>query len=208
MEEKKSYYAVLNGRECGIFETWEECKKQVIGFKGAVFKKFSNKEQACEYIHEGKKNNDEQKDKKPQEDNDMAIAYVDGSYKAKSKEFSCGVVIFYKNKIYEMSKKFNDEDMCSMRNVAGEIKGAESAINFCLSKGISKLKIYYDYEGIARWAKGEWKCNKEGTKNYSEFYKKAKTKIDISFVKVKAHSGNKYNDRADMLAKKALNISC
>ena len=31
-------------------------------------------------------------------------------------------------------------------------------------------------------------------------------KIDIKFVKVKGHSGDKYNDIADKLAKKALGI--
>ncbi len=39
----KKYYAVRNGRKVGIFETWEETKAQVIGYKNAIYKSFSTK---------------------------------------------------------------------------------------------------------------------------------------------------------------------
>ncbi len=207
MAESKKYYAVVNGRKCGIFESWEECKEQIIGFKGAKFKKFSDKAQAFCYLEnpqaETKK---ETSDEHANQDSNKAIAYVDGSYNVKTQEFSCGVVIFYQNKIYEFSKKFDDKELASMRNVAGEIKGSETAIKFCLSNDIPTLKIYHDYEGVAKWANGEWKANKSGTRAYSAFCKKSREKLNITFVKVKAHSGNKYNDKADLLAKKALGM--
>ena len=38
----KKMYAVFAGRQKGIFDTWEECKKYVHGFKGARYKKFRN----------------------------------------------------------------------------------------------------------------------------------------------------------------------
>ena len=34
------FYAVRSGRETGIFETWDECKRLVTGFKGAEYKGF------------------------------------------------------------------------------------------------------------------------------------------------------------------------
>ena len=40
------FYAVKNGRKVGIFSTWEECQKQVVGFKGAIYKSFKTKEEA------------------------------------------------------------------------------------------------------------------------------------------------------------------
>ena len=40
--------------------------------------------------------------------------------------------------------------------------------------------------------------------SYRDFVAEARKTIDISFVKVKAHAGNKYNEMADRLAKKAL----
>lgn len=35
---EKSFYVVRKGRIPGIYETWDECKAQVTGFKGAEFK--------------------------------------------------------------------------------------------------------------------------------------------------------------------------
>ena len=40
------YYAVKKGRETGIFESWEECQKQITGLSGAEFKKFKILHQA------------------------------------------------------------------------------------------------------------------------------------------------------------------
>uniref|UniRef100_K3WDB6 Ribonuclease H n=1 Tax=Globisporangium ultimum (strain ATCC 200006 / CBS 805.95 / DAOM BR144) TaxID=431595 RepID=K3WDB6_GLOUD len=44
------YYAVVNGRfSTGIFTTWEETAKQVIGFSGAKYKSFPTYQEAKEY---------------------------------------------------------------------------------------------------------------------------------------------------------------
>jgi viroplasmin and RNaseH domain-containing protein len=50
MAEKKHFYVVKNGRKTGIFKTWDECKAQVIGFKGAVYKGFVTEQEAIEYM--------------------------------------------------------------------------------------------------------------------------------------------------------------
>ena len=69
-----------------------------------------------------------------------------------------------------------------------------------------ELVIYHDYEGIAKWCLGEWKANKEGTKAYKAFYDAVSRQIQITFVKVKGHSGDTYNEMADRLAKEALGL--
>ena len=51
MAEKKHFYVVKKGRKTGIFKTWNECKAQVIGFKGAVFKGFVTEQEALEYMN-------------------------------------------------------------------------------------------------------------------------------------------------------------
>jgi ribonuclease HI len=45
-----SFYAVANGRSIGIFPTWDECNVFVKGFKGAIYKKFTTKEEAEHFI--------------------------------------------------------------------------------------------------------------------------------------------------------------
>lgn len=134
------------------------------------------------------------------------VAYVDGSYDIVTTNFAYGCVVLMDGQEYPMSEAFSDPDLATMRNVAGEIKGAEAAIRYALDCGAKKLTIYYDYEGIAKWPLGQWKANKEGTIAYRDFYREAAKKLAIEFVKVKGHSGDKYNDMADALAKSALGI--
>ena len=93
-----------------------------------------------------------------------------------------------------------------MRNVAGEIKGAEAAMRYAIEHEIPRIAIYHDYEGIAKWPLGLWKTNKEGTRAYKAFYEEAREKIDIRFVKVTGHSGDTYNEMADRLAREALGL--
>lgn len=199
-KQRFKYYAVKVGRIPGIYETWNECKEQVDSYKNAVFKGF-NDFQPAEMWLSGKENLE------PDLTTDVtkrAVAYVDGSYDKVKNYFSYGVVIFWNGKTYQFFAKMNSPDLVSMKNVAGEIKAAERAMQFCIENGITSLEIYHDYEGIAKWCTGFWKTNKTGTIAYKSFYDGVKSSVRIRFVKVKAHSGNKYNDLADQLAKRAL----
>ena len=40
------YYAVKKGYGTGVFDHWEECKKNVKSFSGAEYKSFMNKNDA------------------------------------------------------------------------------------------------------------------------------------------------------------------
>lgn len=52
---KQAYYAVQNGRNPGIYNSWDECKKQVAGFSGAVYKKFETASAAEKFANQGAK---------------------------------------------------------------------------------------------------------------------------------------------------------
>nr|1QHK_A Chain A, PROTEIN (RIBONUCLEASE HI) [Saccharomyces cerevisiae] len=45
-----NFYAVRKGRETGIYNTWNECKNQVDGYGGAIYKKFNSYEQAKSFL--------------------------------------------------------------------------------------------------------------------------------------------------------------
>lgn len=194
------YYAVKNGRETGIFESWEECQKQITGFSGAEFKKFKELYQAEEYLSISELNIEKN------DDLNGLHAYIDGSFSTKLQETGYGAVILYNGEVIHTikgsSKKYID-----MRNVAGELFAAAVSIKWAVENGYKSITLHHDYSGIAHWAKGEWKRKQEGTINYKKFIDDISEKISISFVKVKGHSGDTYNDMADRLAKEAIKIT-
>ncbi len=198
-----NYYAVRKGKTPGIYNTWEECRLQVIGYKGAEYKKFPTIDQAREFI----------KASLPFGDNvefdalgpEEMVCYVDGSFNEKTGVFGYGVVSF----TAEGKKVYNgalDNDERAHRNVAGEIHGAIFAMDKAVQDEKTKLYIHHDYAGISHWAKGEWKTNYPMTQNYKAHYESLKDKVEVVFVKVKAHSNDLYNDEADKLAKEAVGI--
>lgn len=189
------YYAVRIGRNPGIYHTWDECKRETMGFKGASFKKFSTREDAEAFI------NEVEEEKKESAEKDELVVYVDGSYRNKDKSHSYGVYMFNDEEEYTYSKRFFKDS--EMRNVSGEIKGAMRAMEEAVKLGKKKIYLHYDYEGIRSWALGFWKTNKEGTIYYKNFYDSIKNKLEVKFIKVEAHSGVKYNELVDKLAKEA-----
>ncbi|WP_295150480.1 ribonuclease H family protein [uncultured Peptoniphilus sp.] len=189
------YYAVRIGRNPGIYHTWDECKRETMGFKGASFKKFSTLEDAEAFI------NEVEEEKKESAEKDELVVYVDGSYRNKDKSHSYGVYMFNDEEEYTYSKRFFKDS--EMRNVSGEIKGAMRAMEEAVKLGKKKIYLHYDYEGIRSWALGFWKTNKEGTIYYKNFYDSIKDKLEVKFIKVEAHSGVKYNELVDQLAKEA-----
>lgn len=79
----KKYYAVRVGKVPGIYQTWDECKKNVHGFPAAEYKSFPSVEEAKAYMGReavqeinGKTGSGNMEDVMP--DNDYA--FVDGSF--------------------------------------------------------------------------------------------------------------------------------
>lgn len=207
------YYAVKIGKTPGIYGTWDDCKAQVEGFPNATYKSFKSADEAAEYMGWKSVVSVEKDEINPcvcdgatEELSRDGEAYVDGSFNVATGEFSYGMVMFHNGKELHFNEKFDDEELATMRNVAGEIKGAEAAMAYAYNNGMSKIKIYHDYEGISKWPLRQWKANKEGTVAYQQFYDKISRDVEISFVKVKGHSGDRYNDEADRLAKEVLGI--
>ena len=194
-----AYYAVKEGRCKGIFTTWDECLKHTKGYSGAIYKKFTTQEDAINFVYGEVKIADKEEVKV---NKDLYEFYVDGSYNPITKTVGYGLVMLKDNQaiIRDIGTFINDPNAES-RNVTGEVKGSMKAMDIAVANGFKEVNIYYDYMGIEKWATGEWKANKELTRTYQEMYKLRSKQVKINFVKVKAHTGNKWNEEADRLAK-------
>ncbi len=200
------YYAVAKGASGSpnIYTNWEQCKKEVIGYKGALYKSFLTLQEAENYLklHD---NSQIVCENNPTKDDNLLKIYVDGSYKVSKNEFSYGLVaVKNSDVIFKDKGKGENKEAKALRNVSGEVLGAMKAVDFALNNDYSEIAIYFDYQGIESWALGTWKRNNGITQGYHEFMKDKMKKIKINFVKVKGHSGDEYNDLADSLAKSAL----
>ncbi|MBP2025280.1 viroplasmin family protein [Peptoniphilus stercorisuis] len=216
---KRKFYAVKAGKIPGIYQTWSQAEEQVKGFSGAEYKSFPTLEEAERYItSQGDRieSNTDEKDydineeieKRIENLNDgEVIAFVDGSYSpdADGKEkYGFGAILFIKGHKQKLFKAYVNEEYMDSRNVAGEISGVIESILWTIENNKKEITIYYDYEGIEKWAKKEWKANKRITKEYSKFIDEKSKLIKINFIHTKAHTGIIYNEEADDLAKRSL----
>lgn len=193
------FYAVRKGKKTGIFHSWEECKEQVSNYSGAIYKSFKTLTEAEEYLN-GQLSTEEKEPAMLAEN----YAFIDGSFDAKNGIYGSGVVIVTNNK--KITHKFagNNSLVAEMHNVAGELEAVKYVMKYCLDNNIKDITIYYDYTGIACWALGEWQAKTKYTAHYAEIAKKVLTLVNITFVKVKAHSGIELNEEVDTLAREAI----
>ena len=192
------FYAVRKGKKTGVFSTWDECKEQVTGFKGAVYKSFKTLEEAEEFV----KGNEEKIENV--EAVDGVYAYIDGSFDRVNGIYGSGVVFVDGDKKYEFKHAGNREDYAQLHNVAGELEAAKYVMWYAVDKKIKEITLFYDYQGIEAWAVGDWKANLSYTQDYVEFYNKVKALVKVNIVKVKPHTGIELNEEVDKLAKDAI----
>ena len=213
---KKNFYAVKIGKTTGIFTTWSECEASVHGYPGAKYRGFATLEEAKQYLGETERR---------QVENELT-AYVDGSFEVSTGVYSFGCVFLLpKKEAVGLSKNEkedatcksekedcmicasgsgNDKELAAIRNVAGEMLGAMYAVKTARKNGYKSILICYDYLGIEMWATGKWKTNNVYTKKYAAYMKEQNRYLQISFQKIAAHTGEKWNEEADRLAKEAL----
>lgn len=135
-------------------------------------------------------------------------AFIDGSFNPTTKVFGCGgFLIDQFGKKHIIQGQGNDQNMAKMRNVAGELLGAIRVLELAYDLGMKKITIFHDYEGVAAWPLGKWRCKKKETRNYaSAVWAFMDAGLKIYFSHVKGHSGIDGNEEADQLAKLAVGL--
>ena len=136
---KKNYYAVKAGNQTGVFTSWAECNDAVKGFPNADYKGFVTEEEAIAYL-----SGDDLYMKQISDDlsNGYVVAYTDGSYDEKSNQYAYGVCIFSPDgNTVDLCSKGNYEPFTPSRNIAGEVFGVLTALDWTLSNEYDKIKI-------------------------------------------------------------------
>lgn len=200
---KQKYYAVKKGKKQGIFTTWDACRASVEGFGGAQYKSFATEQEARAYLGEVpcKEAEPDRSGQLP----DHLTAYVDGSFDVSLGRYAYGCVLLTPSgEIIRKSGGGDSPECVALRNVAGEMLGAMYAVKWAQKAGFEGVEICYDYMGIEMWATGGWKTKNELTRKYAAFMQESSRTCRISFRKIAAHTGDKYNEEADKLAKAAL----
>jgi ribonuclease HI len=131
-------------------------------------------------------------------ESDRHHIYVDGSFMGG--RIGYGAVIVKDGvMVDELSGSVKNKAMHSMRQVGGEIMAVQYALEWCRQHDVAEVDIFYDYAGVENWPTKRWQAKNEFTQAYATFVQESD--IRVYWHKVKSHSGDYWNDRADELAK-------
>ena len=138
--------------------------------------------------------------------NSKVICYTDGSYK-KNKNGEYGVGWGYVMLDEEANEILHEEygsynEYMDSRQIGGELYAVARLVQYCEEHGIDEVEIRHDYLGCSKWYDGSWKCKKELTRRYREFM--LDSPLKFTFTHVEGHSGERWNEYVDTLAKRAI----
>lgn len=219
------FYAVRVGLKPGVYRTWEECFPLIHGVKGAVYKSFPTREAAEAFVQGGdgpseavsaeaapsegrrKKNFPPEEEAPYPVPEGTLVAFVDGSYDAVTKKYGFGCVLLTDDGREICENGWGEHpEAVTARNVAGELQGTLTALRRAEEMGYHEVRICHDYTGIAAWYRGEWRANTYVSRQYVAAAEAYRGILNVTFEKIAAHTGVKYNEMADRLAKQAIGI--
>ncbi len=215
---KNKFYAVIRGVIPGIYESWDECEKNVKGFPDALYKGFSTRAAAEQFQHDDIDNQVEKKEEKVLKvdydemvncklNEGRVVAFTDGGFNSKNKIAGYGVYILEPDgKKHEISDIVRTERFQKSNNITPEVMAVISALDWAISNNYGNITIFHDYKGIGKWGNEEWDAKSDISSWFVDKLKKDYLDIlNIEYVWVPGHSGVYYNEQADKLATEAIN---
>jgi ribonuclease HI len=208
------YYAVAKGKSIGIFSTWEECKRETSGYKGAIFKKFKTQDQADQFLHDSTlvEEIDEFTSTISIPFIPEYYVYTDGACINNGKDNAkAGIGIYFgENDDRNVSEQIEGKQTNNCAELMAVIKTYHIIKNDIIEK---KIMIVTDSEYVIKCVTSYGKKNKD--KNWEkdipnkelvkELYELYENKPNVQFNHIVAHTNNIDihsigNKKADMLA--------
>jgi ribonuclease HI len=160
-EKRKKYYVVWKGKTPGIYDSWEECNREVGGFAGAQYKSFPTKAEA-EYAFQRKAESvlyagKEKKQKDPTSLKRKTIPVsesivVDAAWNSVQKDMEYQGIFFHTGK-----RIFHHGPLANGTNNIGEFLAIVHALGYCKKHGLDDMPVYSDSRNAIGWVKQK-KC--------------------------------------------------
>lgn len=181
------YYAVARGKVPGIYESWPECKRQVLAYKGSRYKKFNTRKEAEQFVtiegdkststpdateikHKASKRaaeSDTKEVKRSKSDEGYIVAYTDGACRQNGMSHMplSGLGVYWPGTKEGFGVPLDQVDDLKQNKPTNQ-RAELLAIIYCLKQAVEKapiaLKIYtdsqYSIKAITSWSK-KWKAN-------------------------------------------------
>jgi len=217
LNKMSKFYAVKNGRNPGVYRSWNECEKNVKGFSGSVYKSFPTLQEAEIFLGQNKQNEIQTENKQ------IIEIYTDGSHSKHEENGYLGFGAFcsYLGQEYEFSGtctkelllKYGIDPETKLSNCTMEFLAFAEFLQMIyeLKRDLSKYTFIFkiDYVGVENWVKNIWKTKEiyiKKIKERCEFLMK-NINAQIKFEHVEGHSNIYGNERADKLAKSSIPIN-
>lgn len=140
---------------------------------------------------------------------DKVVIYTDGACSGNPGPGGWGTILMYKDIKKEISGR-NDNTTNNIMEITAVIEGLKMLKYECIVEVYSDSAYVvnaFNQGWIYNWQKNNWKTSgKEPVKNkelWEELYLLTQ-KHKVTFVKVKGHADNPYNNRCDELARNAI----
>lgn len=165
------YYVVWQGRKTGIFHSWDDCKEQVLGFEGAIYKGFRNIDEAEDALRAGTPDFS----KKSQPKQATAQLHPDApTHRAIAVDAACsgnpGAMEYRGVWIGSGEELFHSKVYPEGTNNIGEFLAIVHALALCVQQGWS-YDIYSDSRNALLWIKnGKCKTKLEPNARTAELF--------------------------------------
>jgi ribonuclease HI len=133
------------------------------------------------------------------------VAYVDGSYMHKVVGYGA-VILKDDEHLVTLSGATDKKEYTKSFQVGGEIAAVISALRWLSEQKIGSVSIYYDFANLEKWATGEYQAKAPIAIAFCKQLEELA--IEIDWHKVAAHTGDKWNELADLTAKNAIKTFC
>jgi ribonuclease HI len=220
----RKFYVVWVGREPGIYTNWPDCNRQIIGFKGAKFKSFTDYDEANEAFNNPELNASSGKQAFASYRNASMAELLEGFRYAIFCDGGCypnpgpsgtGMAIYsdgiFQSGFYGCFQKEGTNNTAELYGLLQALDFVDFLVSDC--DVTDKVVIYCDSQyslnavsnwGYA-WAKNGWrKKDDEPIKNVSMIRSAHEAYIELAdyvvFRHVKGHQGIEGNELADQLA--------